>query len=118
VLPHTTWRRDKPRCASMIQLTPCWPCSRTPMPQSQAILGHYINSALQIVPENFYTFRVDHSLSTHDTLFGTYLFDDTDYLQPTILTTFSFIPTPDGRRWHWKKATRSAPASSLRAIRV
>jgi hypothetical protein len=37
---------------------------------------------LQIVPENFYTFRVDHKLSTNDSLFGTYLFDDTDYLEP------------------------------------
>ena len=45
-------------------------------------LGQYINSGLQIVPENFYTFRVDHTLSAHDTLFGTYLFDDTDYLEP------------------------------------
>jgi Carboxypeptidase regulatory-like domain/TonB-dependent Receptor Plug Domain/TonB dependent receptor len=45
-------------------------------------LGQYINSGLQIVPENFYTFRADHTLSAHDTLFGTYLYDDTDYLEP------------------------------------
>jgi outer membrane receptor protein involved in Fe transport len=44
--------------------------------------GKFINSALQIVPENFYTVRVDHKLSTNDTLFGTYLFDDTDFKQP------------------------------------
>jgi len=41
-----------------------------------------INSGLQIVPENFYTFRVDHKLSRKDNLFGTYLFDDTDFTQP------------------------------------
>jgi hypothetical protein len=44
--------------------------------------GKFINSGLQIVPENFYTFRVDHRLSANDTLFGTYLFDDTDFTQP------------------------------------
>lgn len=44
--------------------------------------GKFINSGLQIVPENFYTFRVDHKLSAKDSLFGTYLFDDTDFTQP------------------------------------
>jgi hypothetical protein len=44
--------------------------------------GTFIHSGLQIVPENFYTFRVDHKLSANDTLFGTYLFDDTDFTQP------------------------------------
>jgi hypothetical protein len=44
--------------------------------------GKFINSGLQIVPENFYTARVDHKLSTNDSLFGTYLFDDTDFTQP------------------------------------
>jgi hypothetical protein len=44
--------------------------------------GQFINSGLQIVPENFYTARVDHKLSGKDTLFGTYLFDDTDFTQP------------------------------------
>jgi hypothetical protein len=44
--------------------------------------GKFINSGLQIVPENFYTVRVDHKLSANDALFGTYLFDDTDFTQP------------------------------------
>ncbi len=44
--------------------------------------GQFINSGLQIVPENFYTARVDHKLSMNDSLFGTYLFDDTDFTQP------------------------------------
>jgi hypothetical protein len=44
--------------------------------------GKFINSGLQIVPENFYTARVDHKISTNDSLFGTYLFDDTDFKQP------------------------------------
>src|SRR6202158_2618232 len=44
--------------------------------------GKFINSGLHIVPENFYTARVYHKLSTNDGLFGTYLFDDTDFTQP------------------------------------
>jgi hypothetical protein len=44
--------------------------------------GKFINSGLQIVPENFYTVRVDHKLALNDSLFGTYLFDDTDLKQP------------------------------------
>jgi Carboxypeptidase regulatory-like domain/TonB-dependent Receptor Plug Domain/TonB dependent receptor len=44
--------------------------------------GKYIGGGVQAVPENFYTVRVDHTLGSHDGLFGTYLFDDTDYEQP------------------------------------
>jgi hypothetical protein len=44
--------------------------------------GKFIHSGLQIVPENFYTARVDHKLSKRDSLFGTYLFDATDFTQP------------------------------------
>jgi Carboxypeptidase regulatory-like domain/TonB dependent receptor/TonB-dependent Receptor Plug Domain len=44
--------------------------------------GKFIHSGLQIVPENFYTARLDHKLSRKDSLFGTYLFDGTDFTQP------------------------------------
>src|SRR6267142_3671679 len=44
--------------------------------------GKFIHSGLQIVPENFYTARVDHKISKKDSLFGTYLFDTTDFTQP------------------------------------
>jgi hypothetical protein len=44
--------------------------------------GKFIFSGLQIVPENFYTARIDHKLDANDSLFGTYLFDDTNFLQP------------------------------------
>jgi hypothetical protein len=54
----------------------------TPPGTSKGDKGQFIHSGLQIVPENFYTFRVDHKLSSKDTWFGTYLFDDTDFTQP------------------------------------
>jgi hypothetical protein len=44
--------------------------------------GLFASAGNQVVPENFYTARVDHKISDNDTLFGTYLFDDTDYTQP------------------------------------
>ena len=44
--------------------------------------GQFINTAVQRVPENFYTFRVDHKFSANDTLGGTYLFDNTLFDQP------------------------------------
>jgi len=36
----------------------------------------------QVVNENFVTARVDHKFSEKDSLFGTYLFDDTPYHAP------------------------------------
>jgi carboxypeptidase family protein/TonB-dependent receptor-like protein len=44
--------------------------------------GQFVNNAVQRVPENFYTFRVDHKLSANDSLGGTYLFDNTLFDQP------------------------------------
>ena len=44
--------------------------------------GRFISAGVQRVPENFYTVRVDHKLGVNDSLFGTYLYDDTDYTQP------------------------------------
>ena len=37
------------------------------------------------MPENFYTGRIDHRLGMNDNLFGTYVYDDTDYTQPDAL---------------------------------
>jgi len=44
--------------------------------------GQFIFSGVQRVPENFYTVRMDHKLGANDSLSGTYLYDDTDFLQP------------------------------------
>jgi hypothetical protein len=44
--------------------------------------GNFIFSGVQRVPENFYTFRVDHKISANDALGGTYLFDNTNFDQP------------------------------------
>ncbi len=49
---------------------------------SKGTKGKFIFSGMQIVPENFYTARIDHKLGANDSLFGTYLFDDTNFLQP------------------------------------
>jgi hypothetical protein len=44
--------------------------------------AEFVNDAVQRVPENFATFRVDHKLSASDNLSGTYLFDNTLFDQP------------------------------------
>ncbi len=49
--------------------------------------GQFVFAGVQQVPENFFTVRVDHKLGTNDSLFGTYLFDDTNYTQPDVLNT-------------------------------
>jgi Carboxypeptidase regulatory-like domain/TonB dependent receptor-like, beta-barrel/TonB-dependent Receptor Plug Domain len=44
--------------------------------------GIYSFAGQQVVNENFLTSRVDHKISEKDSLFGTYLYDDTDYHDP------------------------------------
>jgi Carboxypeptidase regulatory-like domain/TonB dependent receptor-like, beta-barrel/TonB-dependent Receptor Plug Domain len=45
-------------------------------------LGIYSFAAQQVVNENFFTSRLDHKFSSKDSLFGTYLYDDTPYQSP------------------------------------
>ena len=45
-------------------------------------LGQYSVAEQQIVNENFFTVRVDHKFSDKDSLFGTYMFDNTPLTTP------------------------------------
>ena len=60
-------------------LLPLWP---TPNSGSR-----FVFAGIQQVPENFGTVRVDHKISEKDSLFGTYLYDDANYVQPDTLNT-------------------------------
>jgi outer membrane receptor protein involved in Fe transport len=74
----------------------CAPCTVTLAPYSRALLaayphannaisgdtGKFVFAGVQAVPENFGTIRLDHRISDKDSLFGTYLIDKADYLQP------------------------------------
>lgn len=76
----------------------CTPTTVTVDPEIQKALGLYAlpNGPLrpkgdlgifsfpspQVVSENFFTTRVDHKLSEKDSLFGTYMFDNTTQTQP------------------------------------
>jgi hypothetical protein len=57
-----------------------------PLPNGPIIsngdLGTYSVAEQQIVSENFFTFRVDHKFSDQDSIFGTYMFDDTPLTTP------------------------------------
>src|SRR5882672_3333199 len=75
--PTTCTATVDPAAAAELVMFPL-PTSFTPGTDT----GQFINSGLQIVPENFYTVRVDHKIGTNDSLFGTYLLDDTDFKQP------------------------------------
>jgi Carboxypeptidase regulatory-like domain/TonB dependent receptor/TonB-dependent Receptor Plug Domain len=45
-------------------------------------LGTFSFAGQQVVSENFVTARVDHKFSDKDSLFGTYMYDDTPYRSP------------------------------------
>lgn len=47
--------------------------------------GIYRFVGKQVVNENFVTMRIDHRFSSHDSIFGTYLLDNTSFSQPTDL---------------------------------
>jgi hypothetical protein len=66
---------------SALAAFPMWPSS-TLIDPANADRAIYTFSGVQIVPENFYTARVDHKIGTNDSLFGTYLFDNTIFSQP------------------------------------
>jgi len=89
-----------------------WPTSTTidPGHPDRAIFAF---AGVQIVPENFYTARVDHKISGNDSLFGVYLFDDTDFVQPDRFDNLSSIHIPGGNQSRSERATRSVPAWSI-----
>ena len=53
-------------------------------------LGLYTFAGQQIVNENFLTTRVDHTFSSKDSLYGTYMFDRTPYSSPDGLNNVEF----------------------------
>lgn len=72
-------------------LLPLWPAANGTITGDKA---QFINAAMQVVPENFYTGRIDHKLGKNDQLFGTYLHDGTTYTQPDALNdTVTFSKT-------------------------
>ena len=44
--------------------------------------GVFAFAGVRVVKENYFTSRVDHKVSDKDSLFGTYMYDDTPYTQP------------------------------------
>src|SRR6202790_1660402 len=76
-VPGTCTVQVDPKAAQALRMFP------VPTPGTESgNKGNFIFSGVQRVPENFYTFRVDHKLSPNDSLGGTYLFDNTYFDQP------------------------------------
>jgi hypothetical protein len=63
---------------------------QNPLPGSNGDLGIYTFAGQQIVNENFLTTRLDHKISSNDSLFGTYMFDRTPYSSPDGLNNVEF----------------------------
>ena len=61
-----------------------------PVAGSNGDLGIYTFPGQQIVNENFLTTRIDHKISDHDSLFGTYMYDKTPYSSPDGLNNVEF----------------------------
>src|SRR5258708_30372041 len=57
---------------------------------SNGDIGIYTFPGQQIVSENFLTTRVDHKISDSDSLFGTYMYDNTPYSSPDGLNNVEF----------------------------
>jgi hypothetical protein len=53
--------------------------------------GVYTPHGVQIVKENYYTFRVDHKISDKDSLFGTFMSDKTPFNQPDALENLNIL---------------------------
>ena len=84
---------------------PCTPTTVTVDPAAKAFLalypvpngplsssgdrGAYTFSGQQVVNENFFTTRSDHKISEKDSLYGTYMYDNTGYVQPDSMNNYT-----------------------------
>jgi hypothetical protein len=53
--------------------------------------GIFTFAGARVVKENFYTFRADHRFSDKDSLFATYMYDDTPYVQADSFGNLSIL---------------------------
>ena len=79
--------------------------------------GEYTFSGQQVVNENFFTTRIDHKFSDKDSLFGTYLFDQTPYSSPDGLNNVEFNTKTSRQIWAFEETHTFTP-SFVNAVRV
>jgi hypothetical protein len=79
--------------------------------------GEYTFSGQQVVNENFVTTRIDHKFSDKDSLFGTYLFDQTPYSSPDGLNNVEFNTKTSRQIWAFEETHTFTP-SFVNAVRV
>ncbi len=88
-----------------------------PLAGSNGDLGIYTFPGQQIVNENFLTTRVDHKISDHDSLFGTYMYDKTPYSSPDGLNNVEFT-TLTARQFASVEETHIFGSGFANSIRV
>jgi Carboxypeptidase regulatory-like domain/TonB dependent receptor-like, beta-barrel/TonB-dependent Receptor Plug Domain len=67
-----------------------WPLPNLPVsPGSDT--GQFAFTAQQVLSENFFTTRIDHKISDRDSIFGTYLYDNTPFTSPDRLDAVAVV---------------------------
>jgi hypothetical protein len=85
--------------------------------QGDGDTGIYSFAAQQIVNENFFTTRIDHTFSEKDALFGTYLFDRTPYSSPDGLNNVLYL-TKTSRQIFAMEETHSFTTNFINSVRI
>ena len=80
-------------------------------------IGIYNFAGQQVVSENFFTTRIDHTFSQHDTMFGTYLFDRTPYSSPDGTNNVLYL-TKTSRQILAMEETHSFSSSLVNSVRL
>ena len=80
-------------------------------------IGNFTSVTSQTANENFATARVDHTISSKDTLHGTYMFDDAKVQSPDLFSTI-IQASPTRRQLGTTEYTRTLSATLLNTLRV
>jgi outer membrane receptor protein involved in Fe transport len=88
-----------------------------PVAGSGGDLGIYTFPGQQIVNENFVTARVDHKISTNDSMFGTYMYDKTPYSSPDGLNNVEFT-TLTARQFASLEETHMFTPGFVNSVRI
>ena len=78
--------------------------------------GLFSFASNQVITENYWTARIDHTFSSKDSLFGTYMYDVTPYNQPNALDNL-LITTETDRQFVVLEWTHTFSASLVNSVR-
>src|SRR5487761_846188 len=100
--------------ASAAKYLPLWPLPNGPV---SGDLGQFSFVSNQVISENLWTARVDHTFSDKDNMFGTYMFDVTPYQQPDG-TNSVLVNTETNRQFTVLEETHTFSPSFVNSVRA